>query len=72
MSRCSTFSTAPEQGAGDLCGDVVRVSTIQGIKGLEFSRVFMCGLDDIWQGHDDDTESQRRIAYAGMTRGWTS
>ena len=46
----------------------VRASTIQGLKGLEFSRVFICGVDDIWLPDDGDEDSVRRLLYVGMTR----
>lgn len=47
--------------------DVVRSSTVQGLKGLEFSRVFICGENDHgWPDGDDETV--RRLLYVGMTR----
>lgn len=49
-------------------GDVVRVSTMQGLKGLEFSRVFMCGVNDIYDAGADDETHRRKIAYVAMTR----
>lgn len=48
-------------------GDCVRASNIHTIKGLEFSRVFMCGLNGIKEC-DDSEESLRRLVYTGMTR----
>ena len=49
-------------------GDVVRVSTMQGLKGLEFSRVFLCGVNDIYDAGADDETHRRKIAYVAMTR----
>lgn len=49
-------------------GDEVRGSTFQGLKGLEFQRVFLTGLDDIQAGKGADDETRRRLVYVGMTR----
>ena len=49
-------------------GDVVRVATMQGLKGLEFSRVFMCGVNDIYDPGADDETHRRKIAYVAVTR----
>lgn len=49
-------------------GDVVRVATFQGLKGLEFSRVFMCGVNDIYDPGGTDTDTVRKIVYVAMTR----
>jgi superfamily I DNA/RNA helicase len=49
-------------------GDVVRCATMQGLKGLEFSRVFMCGVNDIYDPGGTDDDTVRRIAYVAMTR----
>jgi superfamily I DNA/RNA helicase len=49
-------------------GDVVRCATLQGLKGLEFSRVFMCGVNDIYDPGGTDPDTVRRIAYVAMTR----
>ncbi len=40
------------------------LSTIYGSKGLEFPQVILCGL---WR-EKDDAESNRKLAYVGMTR----
>lgn len=53
-------------------GDVVRCATMQGLKGLEFSRVFMCGVNDIYDPGGTDDDTIRRIAYVAMTQPWTS
>ena len=51
--------------------DKVRVSTLTGIKGLEFSRVFVGGVNHV-QVHDVDTADQFQATksqlYAAMTR----
>lgn len=49
-------------------GNVVRVATMQGLKGLEFSRVFMCGVNAIYDAGADDETHRRKIAYVAMTR----
>ena len=51
-------------------GECVRIGTYQILKGLEFSRVFMCGVNDISDpsGDDDGDGTIRRLAYVGMTR----
>lgn len=46
---------------------VVRSSTPQSLKGLEFSRVFVCGANAL-KTHDEDPESARRLLYVAMTR----
>lgn len=35
-------------------GDVVRAATVQSLKGVEFSRVFICGVNDIYEPGGDD------------------
>jgi len=47
--------------------DVVRSSTIQSMKGLEFSRVVICGANEV-RAPDDDPESVKRLLYVAMTR----
>ena len=49
-------------------GNVIRCATMQGLKGLEFSRVFMCALNDIYDPAGTDDDTVRRIAYVAMTR----
>lgn len=49
-------------------GDVVRVATMQGLKGLEFSRVALCGVNDIYDAGADDETHKRKLAYVAMTR----
>ena len=46
----------------------VRLSTLQHAKGLEFSRVYIVGVDDIWAGPGTDDMLRRRLLYVGMTR----
>ncbi len=48
--------------------DKVRVSTFQALKGVEFSRVFLCGVNKIYDPGGDDEETLRRLVYVGMTR----
>ncbi len=47
----------------DITTDSVTVSTIHSVKGLDFSHVFIIGLDTL-----PDTPHNRRVAYVGMTR----
>lgn len=49
-------------------GDAVRLATLQGLKGLEFSRVFICGVNKIWDRGGDDELTRRRLVYVAMTR----
>lgn len=49
-------------------GDKVRVATFQGLKGLEFSRVFLCGVNDIYDPGGTDDDTIRKIVYVAMTR----
>lgn len=58
---------AKSKRAASDAGDTVKASTFQGIKGLEFSRVFLCGVNDIYEPGDDDG-TRRRFLYTGMTR----
>lgn len=44
--------------------DSVCISTIHSDKGLDFSRVFLLGMDRL----QPETLRQRRLAYVGMTR----
>lgn len=48
-------------------GNVVRSSTVQSLKGLEFSRVFVCGANQ-FQTEDNDVEAVKRLLYVAMTR----
>ena len=48
--------------------DQVRGSTLQSLKGLEFERVYITGVNDIQAGRDADDETRRRLLYVGMTR----
>lgn len=62
----------------DMDGDVSRVimMTIHAAKGLEFSRVYLTGMEDgifpsymtINSENDDDMEEERRLAYVAITR----
>lgn len=49
-------------------GDVVRAATFQSLKGVEFSRVFMCGVNDIYDPGGEDEGTRRKLAYVAMTR----
>ncbi len=49
--------------------DKVRAFTIHGAKGLEFSRVFFCGVNEIFDaGAKADPTGRWRLAYVAMTR----
>ena len=49
-------------------GDTVKGATIQALKGLEFRRVYLAGVDDVQAGKGADDETKRRLVYVGMTR----
>jgi superfamily I DNA/RNA helicase len=49
-------------------GDVVRIATLQGLKGLEFSRVLVCGVNDIYDPGGTDDDTRRKVVYVAMTR----
>ena len=49
-------------------GDQVRLATFQGLKGLEFSRVLMCGVNHVHDHGGDDDTTRRKVAYVAMTR----
>ncbi len=54
----------------------VVLMTLHGAKGLEFRRVYMCGMEEglfpgnqsISSGDDSDMEEERRLCYVGITR----
>ncbi len=56
--------------------DRVLLMTLHGAKGLEFSRVYLCGMEeDLFPSSratgsvdPDDVEEERRLAYVGITR----
>ncbi|MDR7516665.1 MAG: 3'-5' exonuclease [Armatimonadota bacterium] len=49
--------------------DKVRAFTIHAAKGLEFSHVFFCGVNEIYDpGAAIDPAGRRRLAYVAMTR----
>lgn len=62
---CVTFNPQNKRRAVEVSD--VRSSTVQGLKGLEFSRVFLCGSNDVWLP-DGSEDSVRRLLYVGMTR----
>jgi hypothetical protein len=51
-------------------GDRIRIGTYQILKGLEFSRVFLCGVNEISDpaGGEAGDDTVRRLVYVGMTR----
>lgn len=49
-------------------GDKVRGATFQLLKGLEFRRVYLYGVDSVEAGPDAEEETKRRLIYVGMTR----
>ena len=55
-------------------GNYVTLATIHAVKGLEFSGVFVCGLEENILpvsravGNDDDMEEERRLMYVAITR----
>ncbi|MBE7068441.1 MAG: ATP-dependent DNA helicase PcrA [Clostridiales bacterium] len=55
-------------------GNYVTLATIHSVKGLEFSCVFLCGMEENILpvsravSNDDDMEEERRLAYVAITR----
>ncbi len=56
----------------ELAADRVNLLTLHSTKGLEFSRVYILGVEDHellgYQPTTDETEEARRLLYVGMTR----
>ncbi len=56
----------------ELAADRVNLLTLHSTKGLEFSRVYMLGVEDNeilgYQAAKDELEEARRLLYVGMTR----
>jgi superfamily I DNA/RNA helicase len=69
-----TVATATEADFRDARADCVSLLTLHAAKGLEFSLVFIVGLEDgllpLHWGEPDDatTAEERRLFYVGMTR----
>lgn len=60
-------------GRGSAGEDCVQLMTLHLAKGLEFKRVFLCGLDDGLFPHqtsldEGNLEEERRLCYVGITR----
>ena len=57
-------------------GERVLLTTLHGAKGLEFSNVYIAGMEDgifpgyvsTLEGNEEDLEEERRLAYVGITR----
>src|SRR5256885_10458778 len=56
----------------ELAPDRVNLLTLHSTKGLEFSRVYIVGVEDHellgYQPTNDEVEEARRLMYVGMTR----
>lgn len=61
-----------ERSSGpDARGEAVQLMTLHAAKGLEFSVVFICGVEDgliPFRDREADLEEERRLFYVGMTR----
>ena len=63
-----------EKGAADslnLEEDSIKLTTVHNAKGLEFSIVFLIGLDEIWDDEEEDEELEKRaesLMLVGPTR----
>ncbi len=68
-----TVSLATNEDALE-SGGAVTLSTLHAAKGLEFSQVFVVGLEEGFLPHgqsaedEDELEEERRLLYVGMTR----
>ena len=55
-------------------GNYVTLATVHSVKGLEFTQVFVCGMEENILpvsravGNDDDMEEERRLMYVAITR----
>ena len=69
LTRAALFSNADrEEGRA-----TVKMMTVHAAKGMEFSHVFLCGLNEgVFPsrriGTPEDMEEERRLAYVAMTR----
>lgn len=61
----------------DDTGDVLTMMTLHGAKGLEFEKVYLCGMEEgLFPSYasvnsetpDEEIEEERRLCYVGMTR----
>lgn len=68
LNIACVFSSA-EKKALDLNQNSIKVMNVESSKGLEFPYVFFVGLDYMPRlGENRDAESERKLAYVGMTR----
>ncbi len=70
LARLALYAPEEESGAQE---DAVWLSTIHGVKGMEFDTVFLVGLVEGLLPHIratdlEDEEEERRIFYVGLTR----
>ena len=49
-------------------GDVLRTATFQILKGLEFSNVFVCGVNNIDDRAAEDDATRHKLVYVALTR----
>ena len=60
---------AVESDEYDAGTDAVTLMTLHAAKGLEFTEVFLCGVEEgILPYNDADLEEERRLFYVGLTR----
>ncbi|MCL2846388.1 MAG: UvrD-helicase domain-containing protein [Firmicutes bacterium] len=62
-------SVTINMGDEESAGDRVVISTVHSAKGLEFDRVYVCGVEEgVFPSERSDEEEERRLLYVAITR----